>query len=114
MLVDIARFLGVMKVHSSRSFGDLIDGHLVMFIWSTSKSLSCDRLLYEDMLHQIFSKDLLLYTFFFPRNRAKDSNPNRTFYAELSKRDKTLNGFLKWRKGPSESTRATKCQERDQ
>ena len=26
MLVDIARFLGVMKVHSSRSFRDLIHG----------------------------------------------------------------------------------------
>ena len=38
--------------------------------------------------------DLLLYTFITPRHRAKDSNPNRTFYAELSKRDKTLNGFL--------------------
>ena len=53
------------------------------------------------MLHQIFSKDLLLYTFFFPRNRAKDSNPNRTFFAEFRhifkddeayQRDKTLNG----------------------
>ncbi len=57
----------------------------------------------EDLLHQIFSEDLLLYTFFFPRNRAKDSHPSRTFFAEFRhtfkddeayQRDKTLNGFL--------------------
>ena len=32
----------------------------------------------EDLLQQIFSKDLLLYTLITPRNRAKESNPNWT------------------------------------
>ena len=72
-----------------------------MFIGSTSKSQHFEGCQIEDLLHQIFSKDLLLYTFFFPRNRAKDSNPNRTFFAEFRhtfkddeayQRDKTLNG----------------------
>ena len=65
----------------------------------------------EDLLHQIFSKDLLLYAF----------QPQRTLYAEFRQalkgdeayqRDKTLfNGFLmicKWQQGPSESTRDSK------
>ena len=72
-----------MKVHSSRSFRDLIHGQLVMFIKSTSKSQHFEGCQIEDVLRQNFSKDLLLYTFFFPRNRAKDYQ-----------RDKTPNGFL--------------------
>ena len=103
MLVDIARFLGVMKVHSSRSFRDLVHGQLVMFIGSTSKSQHFEGCQIEDLLHQIFSKDLLLYFLITPRNRAKDSYPNRTFFAEnrhtvkddeTYQRDKILNGFL--------------------
>ena len=65
-----------------------------MFIGSTSKSLHCDGCQIED---------LLLYTLITPRNRAKDSYPNRTFFAEFRhtfkddeayQRDKILNGFL--------------------
>ena len=63
---------------------------------------------------------LLLYTFITPRHLVKDSNHNRMFYAEFRQPLKDLNGFLmiceklicKWRKGPSESTMATKRQER--
>ena len=100
---SLLRGLGSMKVYSSRCIRDLIHGQLVMFIGSTSKSQHFEGCQIEDLLHQIFSKDLLLYTFFFPRNRAKDSNPNRTFFAEFRhtfkddeayQRDKTLNGFL--------------------
>ena len=89
-------------------------------------------------VHQISSKDLLLYTFITPRHCAKDFNPNRTFYTvfrQALKDVEALNGFLiiceklicKWQQGQfqlvrdpigiyegPQIARATKRQERCQ